>query len=99
MSRTGSSAQGSPSDGRQAVEHVRADASDGTTWVYQDSMSGAQGHLELRTTTPLPDPLDAHREHLAHIDACGFCSAGGDTNGSMCHEGHQLWRKSRAARA
>ncbi|KIF69261.1 hypothetical protein HY68_12755 [Streptomyces sp. AcH 505] len=73
------------------------ETTDGTAWVYQDSGSGAQGHMELRTTASLPDPLDAHREHLAHIDDCGFCRESVD--GSMCHEGHQLWRASRAARA
>ncbi|WP_157874334.1 hypothetical protein [Streptomyces sp. AcH 505] len=52
---------------------------------------------EGAATPTAPDPLDAHFEHLAHIDGCGFCRESRD--GSMCHEGHTLWRASREARA
>lgn len=48
-------------------------------------------------TPAAPDPLAAHYAHLAHIENCRRCRESRD--GSMCHEGHTLWRTSREERA
>lgn len=65
-------------------------------WRWDDVGSGS-GHMQRVLTSPGPDPRTAHREHLDHIDACGRCRESVD--GSMCHTGHELWLKSRAARS